>query len=149
MERKPVHDENCLGIKLHLRTHKIKMVIRKHPTAGCGPCGRPQRDTRTTSNPKTHPQPLLSKGRPPQSPFLGTVCIQLYVPIMCIRLQGPCLVPVLEQCSTAYSTIHNLVLGKFNIEVQSVDRYNLNNLYLKTPRGQGGEKPPILNGRRD
>ena len=26
---------------------------------------------------------------------------------------------------------------KFNIEVQSIDRYNLNNLYLKTPRGQG------------
>ena len=30
-------------------------------------------------------------------------------------------------------------LGKFNIEVQSVDRYNQNNLFLKTPRGQGGE----------
>ena len=29
--------------------------------------------------------------------------------------------------------------GKFNIEAQSVDRYNLNNLYLKTPRGQGSE----------
>lgn len=28
-------------------------------------------------------------------------------------------------------------IGKFNIEVQSVDRYNLNNLYLKIPRGQG------------
>lgn len=26
--------------------------------------------------------------------------------------------------------------GKFNIEVQSVDRYNLNNLYLKTPEDQ-------------
>ena len=25
--------------------------------------------------------------------------------------------------------------GKFNIEVQSADRCNLNNLYLKTPRG--------------
>jgi hypothetical protein len=31
--------------------------------------------------------------------------------------------------------------GKFNIEVQSVDRYNLNNLYLKTPRGQGASSP--------
>ena len=41
------------------------MVIRKHPTAGCGPCGRPQRDTRTTPNPKPHPHPLPSKGRPP------------------------------------------------------------------------------------
>jgi hypothetical protein len=26
-------------------------------------------------------------------------------------------------------------MGKFNIEVQSADRCNLNNLYLKTPRG--------------
>ena len=132
MERKPVHDENCLGIKLHLRTHKIKMVIRKHPTAGCGPCGRPQRDTRPTPTQRPTPNPSLRRGGP-QSPFLGTACIQLYVPIMCIRLHGPCLVPVLKQCSTAYSTIHNLVCfrGKFNIEVQSVDRYNLNNLYLK------------------
>ena len=32
--------------------------------------------------------------------------------------------------------------GKFNIEVQSVDRCNLNNLYLKTPRDQG-TRPPI------
>jgi hypothetical protein len=31
--------------------------------------------------------------------------------------------------------------GKFNIEVQSVDRFNLNNLYLKTPRGQGARSP--------
>lgn len=31
-------------------------------------------------------------------------------------------------------------IGKFNIEVQSVDRYNLNNLYLKTTRGPGGDK---------
>ena len=29
-----------------------------------------------------------------------------------------------------------MVIGKFNIEALSVDRYNLNNLYLKTPRGQ-------------
>jgi type II secretory pathway component GspD/PulD (secretin) len=33
------------------------------------------------------------------------------------------------------------ISGKFNIEVQSVDRYNLNNLYLKTPRGQGASSP--------
>lgn len=32
-------------------------------------------------------------------------------------------------------------IGKFNIEVQSVDRCNLNNLYLKTPRDQGREAP--------
>ena len=32
-------------------------------------------------------------------------------------------------------------LGKFNIEVQSVDRYNLNNLYLKTPRARGRVAP--------
>ena len=32
-------------------------------------------------------------------------------------------------------------IGKFNIEVQSVDRFNLNNLYLKTPRGQGARSP--------
>ncbi len=25
--------------------------------------------------------------------------------------------------------------------MQSVDRYNLNNLYLKTPRGQGARSP--------
>ena len=31
--------------------------------------------------------------------------------------------------------------GKFNIEVQSVGRYKLNNLYLKTPRGQGASSP--------
>lgn len=29
-----------------------------------------------------------------------------------------------------------MLFGKFNIEVQSIDRYNLNNLYLQTPRGQ-------------
>ena len=33
------------------------------------------------------------------------------------------------------------IKGKFNIEVQSVDRCNLNNLYLKTPRGQGARSP--------
>ena len=32
-------------------------------------------------------------------------------------------------------------LGKFNIEVQSVDMYNLNNLYQKTPRDQGASIP--------
>ena len=32
-------------------------------------------------------------------------------------------------------------LGKFNIEVQSVDMYNLNNLYLKTPRDQVARSP--------
>ena len=32
-------------------------------------------------------------------------------------------------------------LGKFNIEVQSADRCNLNNLYLKTPRDQGARSP--------
>ena len=37
---------------------------------------------------------------------------------------------------------HLCVWGKFNIEVQSVDRCNLNNLYLKTPRDQG-TRPPI------
>ena len=31
--------------------------------------------------------------------------------------------------------------GKFNIEVQSADRCNLNNLYLKTPRGEGARSP--------
>jgi hypothetical protein len=39
------------------------------------------------------------------------------------------------------SGLYFLVHGKFNIEVQSVDRYNLNNLYLKTPRGQGASSP--------
>ena len=29
-----------------------------------------------------------------------------------------------------------MLFGKFNIEVKSIDRYNLNNLYLQTPRGQ-------------
>ena len=32
-------------------------------------------------------------------------------------------------------------MGKFNIEVQSVDRCDLNNLYQKTPRGQGARSP--------
>ena len=38
-------------------------------------------------------------------------------------------------------------MSKFNIEVQTIDRYNLNNLYQKTPKGQGARTPiNILNG---
>ena len=51
------------------------------------------------------------------------------------------------QSLVAMVLLHILVVGemlepgKFNIEVQSVDRCNLNNLYLKTPRGQGARSP--------
>ena len=45
-------------------------------------------------------------------------------------------------CEYVYANVETLtVFGKFNIEVQSVDRCNLNNLYLKTPRGQGARSP--------
>ncbi len=35
--------------------------------------------------------------------------------------------------------------GKFNIEVQSVDRYILNNLYIETPKARGEDAVGIAN----
>ena len=65
MERKPVHDENCLGIKLHLRPHKIKMVIRNIQLQGVALVAVRKGTQGPPPTQRPTPNPSLRRGGPP------------------------------------------------------------------------------------